>query len=59
MAKCGAKHEQAPEPRTGMPDVHLDEAAFRERFLTQFADPALRRMRRIARPDRGHRLSQL
>ena len=29
----------APEPRKGMPDVHLDEAAFRERFLQQFADP--------------------
>ena len=39
MAKCGAKHEQAPEPRTGMPDVHLDEAEFRKRFLNQFADP--------------------
>ncbi len=39
MAKCGAKHETAPEPRTGMPDVHLDEAAFRKRFLKQFADP--------------------
>jgi len=39
MAKCGAKDELAPEPRTGMPDVHLDEAEFRERFLHQFADP--------------------
>jgi multimeric flavodoxin WrbA len=32
--------EQAPEPRTGMPAVKLDEAEFRRRFLSQFADPA-------------------
>ena len=28
-----------PEPRKGMPDVQLDEAEFRKRFLQQFADP--------------------
>ena len=31
---------KAPEPRTGMPDTTLDEATFRERFLSTFADPA-------------------
>ncbi len=29
-----------PEPRKGMPDVELDEATFRSRYLQQFADPA-------------------
>lgn len=28
------------EPRKGMPDPYLDEAAFRDRFLSQFKDPA-------------------
>ena len=32
--------QQAPEPRKGMPEVKLDEAEFRERFLSQFIDPA-------------------
>ena len=39
MAKCGQKDSVAPEPRKGMPDVHLDESEFRARFLKQFADP--------------------
>lgn len=29
-----------PEPRKGMPPVKLDEAAFKLRFLSQYADPA-------------------
>ena len=28
------------EPRTGMPDPRLSEAQFKQRYLTQFADPA-------------------
>ena len=40
MAKQGSNGTTAaPEPRKGMPDVHLDEAEFRKRFLQQFADP--------------------
>jgi len=31
---------RAPDPRTGMPSVKIDEAEFRDRFLDQFADPA-------------------
>jgi hypothetical protein len=30
----------APEPRKGMPSHKLDEAAFHERFLEPFKDPA-------------------
>ena len=30
----------APEPRKGMPSPQLDEATFRERFLSRFVDPA-------------------
>lgn len=30
----------APAPRKGMPSVQLDEAEFRRRFKSQFADPA-------------------
>jgi multimeric flavodoxin WrbA len=30
----------APEPREGMPDVQLDEAEFKRRFRSQYADPA-------------------
>jgi multimeric flavodoxin WrbA len=29
-----------PEPRKGMPDPKLDEAEFRARFMSRFADPA-------------------
>ena len=29
----------APEPRKGMPSPRLDEATFRQRFLSRFADP--------------------
>lgn len=32
----------APEPRTGMPDPALSEAAFKARYREQFADPAFR-----------------
>ncbi len=32
--------EQAPEPRTGMPPVQLDEAEFLKRFKAQYSDPA-------------------
>ena len=39
MAKGGQQPTIAPEPRKGMPDVHLDEAEFRARFFKQFADP--------------------
>ena len=40
MAKHGGNEQaEAPEPRKGMPDVHLDEPEFRKRFLQQFADP--------------------
>ncbi len=28
------------EPRRGMPDPRLSEQQFKQRFLTQFADPA-------------------
>lgn len=31
---------KAPEPRKGMPSPQLDEAEFRQRFLSTFADPA-------------------
>ncbi|HEV2817615.1 MAG TPA: flavodoxin family protein [Allosphingosinicella sp.] len=31
---------KAPAPRRGMPSVELDEAEFKRRFRTQFADPA-------------------
>ena len=31
---------RAPAPRKGMPEVKLDEAEFRHRFLAQYADPA-------------------
>lgn len=31
--------QEAPEPRKGMPDPHLDEAEFRARYLSQFVDP--------------------
>ena len=31
---------KAPEPRKGMPSPQMDEAEFRRRFLSQFADPA-------------------
>lgn len=30
-----------PEPRKGMPGPRLDEARFRQRFLSRFVDPAL------------------
>src|SRR5262245_45761648 len=30
----------APEPRKGMPSPQLDEAEFRKRFLSSYADPA-------------------
>ena len=30
----------APQPRKGMPDVTLDEATFRARFLSRYTDPA-------------------
>ncbi|HYD88633.1 MAG TPA: flavodoxin family protein [Vitreimonas sp.] len=30
----------APQPRKGMPDVQLDEAEFKRRFLSQYIDPA-------------------
>lgn len=33
---------EAPAPRTGMPDVKLDEDEFKHRFLSQYADPAFR-----------------
>jgi multimeric flavodoxin WrbA len=39
MAKA-ASDKAAPEPRKGMPDPRLDEAAFRARFRERFADPA-------------------
>ena len=29
----------APSPRKGMPDPKLDEAEFKQRFLSQFTDP--------------------
>lgn len=32
--------EKTPAPRKGMPDPHLDHATFRERFLSQYRDPA-------------------
>lgn len=32
--------DHVPEPRKGMPEVKLDEAEFRRRFLSQFPDPA-------------------
>lgn len=32
--------QKTPTPRKGMPDPHLDEATFRERFLSQYRDPA-------------------
>ncbi|MEO5971757.1 MAG: flavodoxin family protein [Sphingomicrobium sp.] len=32
--------ERAPEPRTGMPPVELDEAEFLTRFKAQYSDPA-------------------
>ena len=35
---------RAPEPRKGMPSPQLDEAAFRERFLSRFIDPAFDRL---------------
>src|SRR5919106_1059600 len=31
---------EAPEPRKGMPSPQIDEAEFRKRFLSSFADPA-------------------
>jgi multimeric flavodoxin WrbA len=31
---------KAPEPRKGMPPVQLDEAEFKRRFKSQYADPA-------------------
>ena len=34
---------RAPEPRKVMPDPHLEERAFRKRFLEQFRDPAFGR----------------
>ena len=33
-----------PEPRKGMPSPQLDEATFRERFLSRFIDPAFDRL---------------
>lgn len=36
--------EKTPAPRKGMPDPHLDHAAFRERFLSQYRDPAFHRL---------------
>lgn len=36
---------EAPEPRTGMPGVALDEDEFRRRFLSQFPDPAFEPVR--------------
>ena len=38
MAKV-ASSKAAPEPRKGMPDPRLEEAAFRARFRERFADP--------------------
>ena len=35
---------RAPEPRKVMPDPHLEEREFRERFLAQFRDPAFDRL---------------
>ena len=32
----------APAPRKGMPEVKLDEAGFKRRFLAQYFDPAFR-----------------
>jgi hypothetical protein len=32
----------APEPRRGMPEVRLEEAEYKRRFLAQYADPAFR-----------------
>jgi multimeric flavodoxin WrbA len=40
--KASAPHTQAPEPRKGMPDPTLSEAEFRDRYLSQFRDPAFR-----------------
>lgn len=37
--------EEAPAPRKGMPEVKLDEAEFRRRFLSQFVDPAFAPLR--------------
>ena len=34
----------APEPRKGMPSPRLDEATFRRRFLSRFADPVFSAM---------------
>ncbi|HEX6377224.1 MAG TPA: flavodoxin family protein [Allosphingosinicella sp.] len=31
---------EAPAPRTGMPDVRLDESEFKRRFRSQYIDPA-------------------
>src|SRR3954468_14033235 len=43
---------KAPAPRKGMPEVRLDEAEFKRRFKSQFADPAFvplaRELERIA-----------
>lgn len=38
--------ETAPEPRTGMPSVELDQDEFRKRFLRQFDDPAFAGLKR-------------
>ncbi len=35
----------APAPRTGMPEVRLDEAEFKRRFRSQFPDPAFDSLR--------------
>ena len=34
------KNGKAPEPRKGMPSPRLDESAFKQRFRSQFKDPA-------------------
>ncbi|WP_240623235.1 flavodoxin family protein [Brevundimonas lutea] len=36
---------ETPKPREGMPDPKLDEATFRERYLSAFVDPAFDPMR--------------